>query len=151
MLNPALEDPAGAGERGSNDPKGGIVHAGECRCVGSSEPAAPVRLTGIIGRSLDRLDIAGLVNAQNVIKFRERNWGEHLDVVVLEESEFGHKTHSELHPDGREWMTGTEVVRPKPLVPDDSYPLAHRSGPGEFTTAIAGRLDGLPHDHLHPT
>ena len=83
MLNPALKDPAGAGECGSNDPEGSIVHAGECRSVGRSEPPAPISVTGVIGRSLDRLDLAELVNAQEVAKFGERNRGEHFDVGVL--------------------------------------------------------------------
>ena len=83
MLNPTLEDPARAGECGSDDSEGSLMHASERRGIDGSEPPAPVSVTGVIGRSLDRLDIAGLVNAQDVVKFGERNWGEHLDVGVL--------------------------------------------------------------------
>ena len=83
MLNSTLEDPACTGECGSDDPEGSLVHAGESGGVDGSEPPAPVSMTGIIRRSLDRLNVVGLVDAQDVVKFGERNWGEHLDVGVL--------------------------------------------------------------------
>jgi hypothetical protein len=83
MLNPTLNDPACTRKGGSDDPKGSLMHPSERRGVDGSESPAPVSMTGIIGRSLDRLDVSGLVNAQDVVKFGERNRGEHLDVGVL--------------------------------------------------------------------
>ena len=101
------------------------MHAGEDRGIGGTEPAAKVDLTGIRGRALHRLDVAGLMDPKQVLELGKGNRAEHLDIQVVEQAELACQAHRELDSDRRQRVPGAEVIRAQSFVPDNANALAH--------------------------
>ena len=152
VLRGRRPDRPGRGQRGSRHHGGRLVHAGEHRIVGGTEPVHQQHAAGQFllvrglgfgtARQLHQADIGGVVNELELGGGR-RGRNLHRDPVRAAEAEGLSEFHSQLESDRRHRMAGTEVVAGQPVIPGHVQGAGH-DGPLRIGSVPADGVSRLP-------